>query len=196
MAESYPIADLCWPWYGGVGAFAGVPCVRLALGPSRRRMTGHDLIDSVRGMLPLAAANRPRWFYVTDAPLARFDNELLLLIRTLLAMRTAIETDGREPMAADQPRLPIYDHVVVRAPMPLAVIRTQLFHSVVLDGTPTAAAIRATDETLAAHGYRGPRYIVAADPAPLSSVAAVTAAGGDWRMTQPLRAVAPRARRA
>lgn len=184
MAESYPVSRTEYPWMGGSGFLSGLPVVLLELQEGAPLTPLDAIIESLARRQRSLGARAPRWLAVLgDTRYA--DNDLAVRVRVHVGtLLTLVETDGTRPMWDQRSgRLPMWDHVALRArlPLPGGVVRTERYHSVVVETPVEDGMVEALHHALARDRFEGPRYVCGR-----GAPTAAARAGRDWRATAPL----------
>lgn len=177
---TYPVSRYRVPWISGDGFLAGLPVFLIEMDSASPKVPLDDLVSVVAKDRRKRGDRAPRWVAIIGDT-QHADNELLVSLRALTRSLVCIETAGESSMCDYTGRLPLWDHVIVRAKPSLPKLSVEVFHSVVI-------AVKEDDQDLtpiSAHldklAYNGPRFI--SGPA---SKKAVVKFGRDWRMTMPV----------
>ncbi len=158
----YGVERVQWPYLSGEGFLAGLPvaCITLNRSAKGEQLSGDALVQAVKDALPPIEMQRPRWLAILGGD-GVADNDLLVRLRTRLQMLTYFETSGLAPMCDSREkggRLAMYDHVCVRARLPLARVRCELFHSVVACGGDNKQ-LKEFSVQLDKLAFNGPRFV-------------------------------------
>ena len=177
--NQYPVREIRGPWMDGGGAMSGMPAIVVELGGTRYRSL-YQIEEDVKAVQDRMGTSSPAWAAVIgDERYA--DNNLYLQLKVGRSLKCYTETDGTSPMCPDG-RLPMWDHVALRArlPLPSWKLHTQLFHSVVALLPATPAHLETFSGILDRLAFNGQRF-VEGPGAP--SVAAQL--GRNWRASVP-----------
>lgn len=155
----YHVKSLQYPWFGGEGFIQGRSVVRIHIGQSSnsKRLSAHQLGQRIVSMIP--GMDRTALWVAITGETEQADNMLKLVLGSAIGKLTYIESHGAKSMCDSTGHLPIWDHVCLRTTVPANPAGIQIFHSVIVEGTPSIEEIKEFEFNLGKISYNGPRYI-------------------------------------
>jgi hypothetical protein len=181
MSDFYHVRRMVCPWMAGTGFIAGLPVFMMDIGQGGDKVSSDDIVSWICKYRAKHHKFSPRWLAVIGDDDAR-DNELLLFARVRGQLLTYVETDGTRSICDHDDRLPMWEHVAIRATLPLPEIKTEIFHSVSVRAGFTLEDLVKFSDQLDRLAYNGVRYIEGG----AENVSIVARMGKNWRLTRPL----------